>query len=118
MMRAARDWLIENDALQGLFGPAYMANPERATREPLVDVIASVLRAGVEAGVLTLPDGAGERAVLSAAQMALDLMREASGRAVVAYPEETPITSAEMFLARAFAVDARVARKATYTLPN
>lgn len=118
MMRAARDWLIKNDALQGLFSPIYMADPERGTREPLVAVIATVLHAGARAGVLVLPEGSDEAAASSAAQMALDLMREASARSVVSHPDEAPIAAAEAFLARAFAIDARAARKATYTPGN
>lgn len=72
-MRAARDWLIENDALQGLFSLTYMTNPERATRGPLMEVFARVLSAGVKDGVLNLPRPAAPEAdvVDPAAEMTL-----------------------------------------------
>jgi AcrR family transcriptional regulator len=105
MMRAARDWLIANEPLRALFGAGYMADPQRASRDPLVAVIAEVLRAGVEAGVLRLPGETGDPD--TTAHMVLDVMREASARAAISHPDDAPIATAEEFLERALRFDDR-----------
>jgi AcrR family transcriptional regulator len=100
MMRAARDWLIAYEPLRALFGATYMADPQRSSRDPLVAVIASVLAAGEAAGTLHLPGEPDDTA-----HMVLDVMREASARAAVSYPDEAPIVTAEEFLERALRFD-------------
>jgi AcrR family transcriptional regulator len=115
MMRAARDWLIANEQLRALFGPTYMADPHRATRDPLEAVLAAVLRSGIEAGVLhptVLPE---VDPVETGAQMALDVMREAAAREASMYPDDAPIAAAEEFLASAFHLDTGAAAHSSYT---
>jgi AcrR family transcriptional regulator len=119
MMRAARDWLVENEPLRALFGPGYMADPARSSREPLELVLTAVLRAGVEAGVLRPANAPPDTDVIqTSAQMALDVMREASARAAIMYPNDASIAAAEEFLASAFHFNARTAAQATYTPPD
>jgi AcrR family transcriptional regulator len=114
MMRAARDWLIANAPLRALFGPAYMSDPQRGSREPLEAVIEAVLRSGQQAGVLTLAVVPGIDPVEAAAQMALDVMREAAAREAAMNPDRAPIDAAEQFLIRAFSFDAALAERVSF----
>jgi AcrR family transcriptional regulator len=115
MMRSARDWLVANEQLRALFGPTYMADPLRQSREPLEVVLAAVLRSGIETGVLDLAVLPGIDPVEAAAQMALDVMREAAAREAAMHPDYAPIDAAEEFLARAFHLDAGLAERVSYT---
>jgi hypothetical protein len=117
MMRAAVRWQLDNRPLLALFGDSYMANPERPTRIPLLAILEQLLHAGAAAGVLRSVDAGDEHGLHDTAAIVLDVVREATGRAVVAHPDETPLDTAEQFLERALDHDHAKARTVQYELP-
>ena len=109
---AARDWLVANAPLRALFGATYMANPDRPTKEPLLLLLEEVLAAGIAAAVI-LPADDGPGAGLDAtAQLVLDVMREAAGRAAAG--DAAAIATAEAFLEGGLHFDADAARRAVF----
>ena len=88
-----------------------MANPGRASQEPLVGLLIGVLQAGAEAGVLRLPVP-GE--ITATARMTLDVMREASARAAAGGADK-PIELAVSFLESALGFDPEAASRTGYS---
>jgi AcrR family transcriptional regulator len=114
VMSAARDWLVANEPLRGLFGVNYMADPERASKEPLLALLLDILEDGIAAGVIRPASGPRPpEALVETAQLMLDVMREASIRAT-AGAGDASIDAAEAFLLSARHFDAGAAASAAW----
>jgi AcrR family transcriptional regulator len=115
VMGAVSAWTTENPGLHGLFGPEYLARRERPTREPMFEVVVSILRAGVGAGVFQPLDVRSGDPIEAAAEIVYDAMSAAVGRAASSGMTDQTFEATSEFVRRALRFDDAAARDGAWT---